>query len=125
MIIRRPPDILASEITPERGYVGRRQFLRDAGLLATAAVTTPSLLAACARDATQDSGGDVALAEQGQDDKQNSLEEITSYNNFYEFGTDKEDPKANSGGFHPKPWSVRVDGLCKKPGDVAFEDLVK
>jgi sulfoxide reductase catalytic subunit YedY len=77
----------------------------------------PSLLAACSRDAS----GEVL----SQDDKLNSLEEITSYNNYYEFGTDKEDPKANAGSFKPLPWSVRVEGLCKKPGDYHFEDLVK
>jgi sulfoxide reductase catalytic subunit YedY len=64
-------------------------------------------------------------ATQVPEDKPNSYEQITSYNNFYEFGTDKEDPKENSGGFHPQPWTVRVEGLCKKPGDFHFEDLVK
>jgi sulfoxide reductase catalytic subunit YedY len=67
--------------------------------------------------------GDVAL--QAGEDKPNSYEEITSYNNYYEFGADKEDPKANSGRFRPRPWSVRVEGLCKKPGDYALEDLTK
>jgi sulfoxide reductase catalytic subunit YedY len=79
------------------------------------------VLAACSRDVVEESGGAV----ERQDDTLNSYEEITSYNNYYEFGTDKEDPKANSGEFHPKPWSVRVDGLCKKPGDYQLEDFLK
>jgi len=66
-----------------------------------------------------------AGAAQEPEDKPNSYEQITSYNNFYEFGTDKEDPKENSAGFHPQPWTVRVEGLCKKPGEYHFEDLVK
>jgi sulfoxide reductase catalytic subunit YedY len=55
----------------------------------------------------------------------NSYEEVTGYNNFYEFGTDKEDPKANAGNFKPMPWTVRVEGLCNKPGNYGYEDLVK
>jgi sulfoxide reductase catalytic subunit YedY len=124
MLIKRPDDIPSSEITAERDYLGRRQFIRDAGRGAAAlAIGTPALLAACSRDVAQESGGEVAS--QQQEDRLNSYEEITGYNNFYEFGTDKEDPKANSGAFKPLPWTVRVDGLCNKPGDWAFEDLVK
>jgi methionine sulfoxide reductase catalytic subunit len=60
-----------------------------------------------------------------QDDKPNTWEEITGYNNYYEFGTDKDDPAANSKNFRTKPWTVKVDGLVKKPADYQFEDLVK
>ena len=121
MIIRRPPDIRSSEITPEGVYLNRRHFIRDAGLGAAAlAFGAPAALAACTRDRIEEAGGEVA-----QQDDPNTYEEITSYNNFYEFGTGKEDPKANSGAFKPKPWSVKVDGLCNKPGDYAFEDLMK
>jgi sulfoxide reductase catalytic subunit YedY len=121
MIIRRPPDIPSSEITSERDYLGRREFLRRAGIGGAAlAVAAPQVLAACSSEVVEEATGEVA-----QEDRVNTFEEITSYNNFYEFGTDKEDPKANSGAFKPKPWTVRVEGLCKKPGDYAFEDLVK
>src|SRR5262245_53392094 len=116
-IFKRTPDILSSEITPERDYLGRREFVRNAGLLAVSAIATPRLL-------------DLGRLRAGtsrarQADEPNSYDEITSYNNYYEFGTDKEDPKANSGDFHPLPWSVRVEGLCKKKGNYAFEDLIK
>ncbi len=123
MIIRRPSDIASSEITPERDYIGRREFLRDAGVGAAAlALGAPSALA-CGREASQDANGDVTRGT--QEDAPNSYEEITSYNNYYEFGTSKEDPKANSGAFKSQPWSVRVEGLCSRPGNYAFEDLVK
>jgi sulfoxide reductase catalytic subunit YedY len=59
------------------------------------------------------------------DEELNDLEDITHYNNFYEFGTDKEDPAENSGVFQPKPWSVSIEGECNKPGEVGFEDLIK
>ena len=123
MLIKRPADIPSSEITSERDYLGRRQFIRDAGLGAAAiALATPAALAACSRDTVKEAGGEVGRQEE---DKPNTYEEITGYNNFYEFGTDKEDPKANSGAFKPLPWTVRVDGLCKKPGNWTYEDLVK
>ena len=123
MLIKRPDDIPSSEITPERDYLGRRQFLREAGIGAAAiALATPAALAACSRgEIVEEAPGETA----GQEESPNTYEEITSYNNYYEFGTDKEDPKANSGAFKPLPWTVRVDGLCKKPGDWAYEDLIK
>ena len=122
MLIKRPDDIPSSEITPERDYIGRRDFLRQAGIGGAAfGVAAPQLLAACDRAAVEESAGEVS----GQADEPNTFEQITSYNNFYEFGLDKEDPKANSAAFKPKPWTVRVEGLCNKPGDYAFDDLVK
>ena len=121
MIIRRPDDIPSSEITPEREYLGRREFIRKAGIGGAAfSVAAPQLLAAGDRAAVEESGGEVA-----QEEEPNSWEEITNYNNFYEFGVDKEDPAALSGDFKPKPWTVRVEGLCNKPGDYGLEDLVK
>jgi sulfoxide reductase catalytic subunit YedY len=122
MIIRRPPDIPSSEITSERDYLGRREFVRAAGL-AAAALVAPSALAACTRGGEASSAGEVD--QNPADDKLNSYEQITSYNNYYEFGTDKEDPKRNAGAFKPLPWTVQVDGLCRKPGNYAFEDLLK
>ena len=119
MIIRRPPDLRSSEITPEGLYLNRRNFLREAGIGAAAMALGPGALAACG-DSVDEAGGEVA-----QQETPNSYEEITSYNNFYEFGTGKEDPKANSGAFKPQPWSVKVDGLCNKPGNYSYEDLVR
>ena len=121
MIIRRS-SIPSSEITSERDYVGRRDFLRKAGIGAAALASVPTVLSACAREDARaiESGGEVAQTEQP-----NSYEEVTGYNNYYEFGTDKEDPKSNSGNFKPMPWTVRVEGLCNKPGNYHYEDLVK
>ena len=120
MIIKRRPDIPSSEMTPERDYIRRREFLEKAGLggLGVLALTGGAGTAL---------GGRVAslLASTRQDEAPNSFEEVTSYNNFYEFGTDKEDPKANAGKFKPTPWSIAVDGLCKKPGTWSYEDLIK
>ncbi|PYO19792.1 MAG: protein-methionine-sulfoxide reductase catalytic subunit MsrP [Candidatus Rokuibacteriota bacterium] len=123
MWIRRPDDIKSSEITDEKLYIDRRRFLLTAGILGASGAG----LLACNNEAQGSSGSaevDGGFAQQPED-KLNTYEQITSYNNFYEFGTDKEDPKHNSAGFHPQPWSVRVEGLCTRPGDYHFQDLIK
>ena len=113
MLIRRAKPIPSSEITDERDYVNRRAFLGTAaGIgLATAAVAIPSSLQACA----------VAT----QADKLTPFEDVTTYNNFYEFGTDKEDPAANAHTLKTRPWSIAVEGLVKKPAVYQIEDFVK
>ncbi len=58
------------------------------------------------------------------DEPPTSLTDVTSYNNFYEFGTDKEDPKANAGSLRPRPWTVVVDGACEAPGEIGIEDIL-
>jgi sulfoxide reductase catalytic subunit YedY len=122
MLIRRPDDVPSSEITPERLYLDRRAFLRSLGLTAAAAAVTPAAaLAAC--DAAR---GDPAIEEDGPDDKPTSYEDITRYNNFYEFGTGKEEPAENAPRtLRTRPWTVRIDGLVKRPAAYAFDDLVK
>jgi methionine sulfoxide reductase catalytic subunit len=111
MLIKKPDDIKPSEITSEDHYLNRRKFLAVAGVAAAGVVGSGRLAS--------------AFASSQQEDKPNTYEEITGYNNYYEFGTDKEDPAANAKNFRTKPWTVKVDGLVKKPADYQFEDLVK
>ena len=59
------------------------------------------------------------------DEKWNSFEDITSYNNFFEFGTGKDDPARYAGRLKTSPWKVKIDGLCAKPADYLLEDLIK
>ena len=59
------------------------------------------------------------------DEKLNTFEDITSYNNFYEFGTGKNDPQRYAGRLKTSPWKVKIDGLCAKPADYVLEDLIK
>ncbi len=120
MLIRKPDDIPSSEITPERVYLDRRRFLRTASGAALTALVAPGALAAC--DAAD---GQAEAAGQEQDEL-TPLRDITRYNNFYEFGTGKEDPARLAPRFlRPRPWTVRVEGHCSRPGDYAFEDLVR
>jgi methionine sulfoxide reductase catalytic subunit len=114
MLLRTQSGIKESEITDRRDYLNRRSFLAlgAAALLAQPAVAAP--LADYRK-------GVVAL-----DDKLTAVEGVTTYNNFYEYGTDKEDPAHNAPGhLVTRPWSVTVDGECTKPATVAFEDLIR
>jgi sulfoxide reductase catalytic subunit YedY len=119
MLIRHAPDIKPSEITPREIFLNRRSFL--AGSAATIAL--PAMLAAFPADAAPLAG--VAKGAFSTDEKANSLQEISSYNNFYELGLDKEDPKANAAKLKTKPWQVSVEGECAKPGRLSFEDFIK
>ncbi len=124
MIIKRPPDIKTSEITDKSLYLRRREFLRDTALagLAVAGLGT----SARATAGNGEKLGNVKkslLSSTGEE--LTPYEDITTYNNFYEFGTNKEDPAANSGRFKPQPWNVRVGGECNKPGSYALEDFIK
>ena len=112
MLIRRPADIPSSDITPEARYLNRRAFLGAAAGTIAAASAAPGLARAM-RPGSQDK------------DELTPYEDVTTYNNFYEFGSDKADPAENSKGFRTKPWSVVVDGLVKKPFTMQLEDLIK
>jgi sulfoxide reductase catalytic subunit YedY len=112
MLIKKPDEISTSEITPEQHYFDRREFLAAAGIAAAGALGGGLMSQAFAAGVRQN-------------DKPNTYEEITTYNNYYEFGTDKEDPSKNAKAFRTRPWTVKVDGLVKKPADYQFEDLVK
>ncbi len=121
-LIRKPPDIAANEITPPEIYRQRRRFLRDAGILAATGVAG-SLLPAAA-----DAGRKFPNLRKGPfslDEKPTSYKDVTSYNNFYEFGSGKGDPAEHAGNFRTFPWSVAIEGEVKKPAVYQMEDLLK
>ena len=117
MLIRRPNDILPSEITPREIYLNRRQWMAGAAGLALAAAALPEGLSAAPLNA--------ARSPFSTDEKKTSLEDVTSYNNYYEFGTGKNDPAAKAKSLKTSPWTVKVDGMVGKPGEFAVEDLIK
>jgi sulfoxide reductase catalytic subunit YedY len=110
MLITRPPDIPASEITAESSYWNRREFIQAAGI-AAAGVSglLPSALGRLGRD----------------DEKLTPYEDVTGYNNYYEFGTDKGDPKANAIHFRTRPWKVEIAGEVKRPATYDLDELLK
>ena len=117
MLIGRPRDIDSSEITPRETYLNRRALLAGAAGLVGAATLLPDAAAAAALSASK--------SPLSTDEKPTSLKDVTSYNNYYEFGVDKDDPVANAHTLTTKPWTVRIDGLVGKPADYDLDDLLK
>ena len=114
MLIGRPADIPSSEITPERLYLGRREFLAAAGV-AAAGLALPGTARALA--------GRAAGA-RSQDDKLTPYEQVTTYNNYYEFGTGKDEPALYAGDFRPRPWTVEVGGEVARPARYDLGDIL-
>jgi sulfoxide reductase catalytic subunit YedY len=111
MLIRRPPNLHTSEITDEGLYWNRREFLGAAAGLGAALAT---------------GRGPWRRALQGSDDdKLTPYESVTTYNNFYEFGTGKDEPAENAKNFKTRPWKVEVLGEVKRPAVYDFDDLIK
>ena len=120
MLIRRPPDLPESEVTDEQVYVNRRSFIKAAagvgagvGLVATA----PWLLPKAGR---LFSAGPRAV----EQEELTPYEDVTTYNNFYEFGTGKGDPARNAHTLVTRPWTVTVEGECGKPGEYDIDDVL-
>lgn len=117
MLIQHPSKIVPSEITPRGVYLRRREFLAGAASIGLAGLSAKSARAAplqAAKSPLSTTGETVT-----------PLKDIISYNNFYEFGTDKGDPAKNAHTLKTKPWKVKVDGLVGKPGEYDYDDLVK
>lgn len=116
MLIRSTPPIRASEITSQRLYLDRRKFM----VMGAAAAALFPVGRAFAGPL------DYAKGAMTLDDKPTSLDAVTTYNNYYEFGTDKADPARTAPGrLKTAPWTVSVEGECAKPGQVAYDDLIK
>jgi len=128
MIIRvsKPSDIPSSEITPEDVYVNRRSFLKQAAAGAAGLALAPTALEALERGSAARGPQQVDYTRLKSElgEPVNSYKDITTYNNFYEFGTSKSDPSENSGDFHPRPWTVAVEGHVKNPGSYHLEDFL-
>jgi len=124
--IKKRSDLPFSEVTPEAVYRSRREFMRtaSAGLVSTAAALT--IGCGEAAGAAEAQGGLVSKRNPRYvaPDTPNTLEQISGYNNFYEFGLEKDDPARNAGRLTVAPWTVKVDGLVGKPGNYSVNDLV-
>ena len=124
MLIRKPADIRPSEITSKDNYLNRRAFIKAGGIIGGAAIASPVIGAVvpAARGATIPG---IRGSEFSTDEAPNSFEDITTYNNYYEFGTGKDDPYENSQDFEPRPWTITVDGEAEVTGTFDFEDFIK
>ncbi|SCU76669.1 exported heme-molybdoenzyme molybdopterin-containing subunit YedY; TAT export [Cupriavidus necator] len=122
----RGGDIAAGEITPRHVFEARRRVLA----LAAAGAAGSTLAPWFARQALAQSQRGQKLAATPNNayvitDKRTPFEDVTTYNNFYEFGTDKSDPARNAGTLRPRPWQVSVEGLVKKPKVYDLDELMK
>jgi len=128
MLTRKAPELTYADITPKSVYLDRRKFLRAMGIVGAAAaagqgwfdLAWPSQTALAA---TKLAG--LAKSPFSTTEKQNTFEDVTHYNNFYEFGTDKGDPAKNSKNFNTSPWSVSVEGEVKKPRKFSMDEILK
>ena len=121
MLIKSSPAIKESSVTDESVYLNRRQFMQ--GSLAAA-----SLLAVPFSPFANAIEGDAlkfVKTSYGKNDVPAPFEVITGYNNFYEFGTDKTDPKKYQGQLKTNPWNIRVTGMAEKTGSFHLEDILK
>ncbi|MDL2406548.1 protein-methionine-sulfoxide reductase catalytic subunit MsrP [Rhizobium calliandrae] len=112
----RPPKIASSEITPRSVYLKRREFLVAAASAGIAIAGGKSAVA----DTLNATKSNYTVNE-----KLTPIKDVTTYNNFYEFGLDKADPAKLSGDFKPRPWTVKVDGMVGKPGTFDIDALIK
>ena len=106
------PGIASSEITPEDIYMNRRRFMTLASGLTIAASSASGW-------------GQTKRGPYGTDEKQTPYKDVTTYNNFYEFGFDKDDAARNSKNFRTQPWTVSVEGFVKKPQTYLLDDFIK
>jgi methionine sulfoxide reductase catalytic subunit len=129
MLIRKAADIKSSEITDKKVYLNRRRFIQTAvGGVGAVAAASAGLL---------HMGGDVEVAHAGSlpgsigkssfstSEKQTPFKDITNYNNYYEFSTDKYEPAGLAKNFRTRPWTVRVEGLVKKPLTLDIDSILK
>jgi len=129
MLIKAAADIPSSDITDKRLYMNRRAFIQSATGAALSTVATVLGAEALVRAAQPAPHGrklaHVTPGALGTGEQPNTWEQVTTYNNYYEFGTDKSDPAEMARNFKTEPWTVTVDGECNKKGVMNLEDVLK
>jgi methionine sulfoxide reductase catalytic subunit len=140
--VKPPNEPKSSEITPEELYLRRREFLKSAGLfVATTAGLGGGVLALTGAGKAKAKPGEAAALKPGEaaapefpiakkgeyagGESQTPFDDVTTYNNFYEFGTDKDEPARNAHTLKPRPWTVEVAGEVDKPRRIDVDELLK
>jgi len=120
MLIKEPDQIAPSEITPRSLFLRRREFVGAATGLVLSAALDPIATALAVEKPLAAAKSPLSTQE-----KATSLKDVTSYNNFYEFGTDKADPALHAHALKTRPWTISVEGLVKQPKTFSIDDLFK
>lgn len=123
MLIKKPEKVKSSEITSYETWQGRRDFLKKATALGMGAAGI-GLMSSEDALARQPKITPLVKTDYGKSLKLTDYEDVTSYNNFYEFGTSKSDPKKYAHHLKPRPWTVEVSGECEKPGVIDIEKIL-
>ena len=124
MRIRKPSGIRPSEITSHDNYLNRRDFIRAGAIAGGSLLAAPSL-GAVIPEGPLAKLADVRKSSFSTSESPNSYDDITTYNNFYEFGLNKDDPFRNARDFEPRPWTIRVEGHAEKTGTFDLDDFVR
>ena len=124
MLIKRSSIIKSSEITSEDNYLNRRKFIQSSTLIGGSLLSSKLLSANLPQEPFAELD-DVKSSLYSTDEKINNFLDVTSYNNYYEFGTGKDDPYRNGKDFQSRPWSIEVTGEAEKTGIFDIEDFVK
>jgi methionine sulfoxide reductase catalytic subunit len=128
MLIRRPTDLTYSDVTPKSVYTQRREFLRAMGIAGVAAFAgAAAWRLGMPLDAVQ-ATSKLNIASKSPfntTEKETPYNDVTHYNNFYEFGTDKTDPAKNAQKLRTSPWTVSVEGEVKKPRKFNMDEILK
>jgi sulfoxide reductase catalytic subunit YedY len=128
MLIGRRPDLTYADVTPKDVYVNRRKFLRDIGIAgAAAAVAGEKILSLASPNLTAYATSKLNFVKGpfNTDEKITPINDVTHYNNFYEFGTDKGDPAKNAQNFRTTPWTVSVEGEVKTARKFSMDEILK
>ena len=111
---RYKSDLKWSDVTPKAAFLNRRQIMAGASALAMGGIAGPAFASLGAKKTSYGKGLEP-----------NSYEDITTYNNFYEFGTGKDDPARTAGAMNTDGWEVKIDGLVDKPGTYTMDDILE
>ena len=120
----KPSGIRPSEITSHDNYLNRRDFIRAGAIAGGSLLAAPSL-GAVIPEGPLAKLEDVRKSSFSTSESPNSYDDITTYNNFYEFGLNKDDPFRNARDFEPRPWTIRVEGHAEKTGTFDLDDFVR
>ena len=126
MLIKKPSDIPSSEITPKWFYTNRRKFMTGAAMAGVAAISYKAFeLFDPDESAQANEKLQFTKSQYSTSEKQTPYKDITTYNNYYEFSTDKSGPSELSGKFKPRPWTVAIEGEVAKPKQIDIDSLLK
>jgi methionine sulfoxide reductase catalytic subunit len=128
MLLRKRPDLSYADVTPKDVYLNRRKFLKAAGLAGVAAFASRGLWELASPSETAYAGTKLSVASKSPfstTEKQNSYDDVTHYNNYYEFGVDKTEPARNAGTLKTSPWTVSIEGEVKNPQKITIEEILK